>query len=95
MDTGCAGVSDIDQMRMSLGERRDWQKIIREVSAMYQIVNGRELTDYKLGDLIEMRRESVEILRVRGEPRVTPANLLLKLHTDLSKNCATRGATTT
>ncbi len=87
-------MSDIDQMRMSLGERRDWQKIIREVSEMYQTVNGRELTDYKLGDLIEMRRESVEILRVRGEPRVTPANLLLKLHADLSKNCATRGIST-
>lgn len=65
-------------------ERHDWQKMIAEVSAMYQAINGKRLTDYRLGEWLEIGHESAAILRDRGEPRATASELLKAKHAELS-----------
>lgn len=84
-------MSDIDSMRLSMGIRHDWQKMIAEVRAMYQCLYGRRLTDYKLGDLMEVGHETIAILSVRGEPRHTAGELLKSLHASLLRQKRCKG----
>lgn len=68
---------------MTEPERHDWQQIVLEVREMYRAVEGKVLTDYKLGLMTEMSHMSVRILATRGEPKFRSGEKLLNLHADL------------